>query len=501
MAQAIKAAPSGSVKIDLPNLMVPPRAYQANDVAWMLAARQGIIGSGVGTGKTILAISLASYLKDRGQLRGMVVLLPKQAGVLPRQWAAEITRFDPRLRPVIAEGRDRRDRLAKVAGPWDVLLMNYEAARNEVGRLSELLPPERANVLYCDEASAFRNPGTKTHFLVSTLAPRFPFRFAVTGTPIETGVEDLYGICSGMGGEDLVGNAVRFRREFCITERVEFRVAGGMKRSKVVVVGYKNLDVLRARLDPFTIRRTMDDPEVAAEMPDLVSRTVRVPMLRAQAAEYQRVRSAAVSGGALTFTEASSRFMRLLAISDGLRTGDPDAADVSGKSDYLLELLTNGPFRHEKVLVFSRFVRSLRPLAARLEAAGIGYGMFIGGSHMTDAARMSDVDRFREDPNCRVLLATSAVERGLNLQVARAVVFYGIVSNPSRLEQIVGRIRRLSSTHSSVYAITLLSAGTVEEGLWDAAVERNAVADHYWEEESVLFERLGADRLMQLIRG
>jgi SNF2 family DNA or RNA helicase len=90
---------------------------------------------------------------------------------------------------------------------------------------------------------------------------------------------------------------------------------------------------------------------------------------------------------------------------------------------------------------------------------------------------------------------------GLNLQTARVLVFYGMLPNPARMEQILGRIRRAGSPYANVAAITLISQGTVEEGIYDVILERNAVKDVFWREESVLFEQLGEERLVQLIRG
>lgn len=507
LAAQIKAAPAGAVKISFPNMAVQPWDYQRNDIAWCLAQRCGIIGSEVGTGKTILALGIASYLKDRGGFRGMVVMMPKQGGVLPRQWGEELAKFTPNLKVVSVARRkslDRHKRLDVYQEDWDVLIVNYETARNDTEFLKKLFARTRPSVLFCDEASAFRDSSSLTARMLKSISRHFEYRFASTGTPIQTNVQDLHGICSSMGWSELVGTKAEFQQRYLIRRQVEF-FAGGMRRKKWVVIGYRNLDILRNIIAPWFIRRTLGEPEVAKRIPTVVPFVFRLPMRPEQGKLYDVTEDgifAEIENGQIVtgYVDALAKFSKLAAIADGTQTYNAEMRDHSAKSDWLLEKL-QGSMAGEKVLVFSRFVRSVRPLEARLQAAGIGYGLFLGGDHMTEEQRFEDVRRFKEDPECRVLLATQAVEMGLNLQVARVLVFYSMLPNPARMEQVLGRIRRAGSPYANVAAITLLSEGTVEEKLYDVTLERNAVKDVFWEEESVLFEQLGADRIMQLIRG
>ncbi len=504
LAARIKAAPAGAVNIDFSMMDQQPWDYQSNDVAWMLAQKEGIVGSEVGTGKTVYAIAAASYLKEHGEFRGMVVMMPKMAGVLPQQWGEELQKFAPDLVVVHGRGKDKADRIKAYGSSWDVLLINYEAARNDAQYLDRLFERMQPSILYCDEASSFRNGSSKTARLIRRINTHFEYKFAVTGTPMQTNLEDLHGICSSLGWTELVGTKAWFQRQYLIRQQESYYVKG-MERKKWVTVGYKNLSHLRGVLMPWFIRRTLDEPEVAKRIPAVVPFVFHVPMRPEQQRLYnltQRGILAEISGGQVKtgYISALQKFSKLSAIADGTRTFNAEAQDHSAKSDWLLAQLT-GSMAGEKVLVFSRFVRSIRPLEERLRKAGIGYGLFLGGDHQSHAERMEDIRRFKEDDDCKVLLATQAVEMGLNLQVARVLVFYSILPNPKRMEQILGRIRRAGSPYANVAAITLLSAGTVEEGLYDSVLERNAVADVFWEEESVLFERLGTDRLMQLIRG
>jgi len=503
MAARIKALPSDNVTISFPSMEMQPWAYQKQDIAWMLAQKNGLIGSEVGTGKTILAIGVASYLKQKGRFNGMVVLMPKMAGILPEQWEAELTKFAPDLLVVHGRGKDKKDRIESYGKPWDVLLLNYEAGRNDVDQLDAILKRRNPTVLYCDEASAFRNGYSKTARLVKVIAKNFEYRYAATGTPMQTNLNDLHGICSSMGWTDLVGTKAWFQRQYIVLNKVQF-YARGSQRTKYEVVGYKNLTQLRNVLEPWFIRRTLAEPEVSKNIPAVVPFVFRLPMRAEQVRLYRTTQQgivAEIENGevSMSYVDAMQRYSKLAAVADGTRTYNRYAEDHSAKSDWLMNAL-QGSMAGEKVLVFSRFVRSVRPLQERMDKAGIGYGLFLGGDHQTQEERKEDIRRFKEDPDCRVLIATQAVEMGLNLQVARVLVFYSTLSNPKRMEQILGRIRRAGSPYSNVAAITLLSAGTIEEGLYNMAEERNALADALWEEESVLFEQIGAERMHQLVR-
>jgi SNF2 family DNA or RNA helicase len=345
---------------------------------------------------------------------------------------------------------------------------------------------------------------------VRAISPLFEYRYAVTATPIQNDLENIHGICEAIGMGSVVGNLAWFRRAFCIRERVQFWVktrTGSARRSKTITTGYRNLDQLRDMLSPWFVRRKRTDPEVAKHLPLVQSVVVRPALTRRQGAAYagllRGIQVELRDGRAKPrYVDTVAKFSRLLAVSDGLQTLDPEMVDESGKSDWLLDRLQNAPdWAGEKVIVFSRFARSVEPIARRLTKAGISYAKFMGTSWQSEEGRSADLQRFLTDPECRVLLATAAIEMGLNLQVARIMVFYGIIPNPKRLEQIMGRIQRAGSPFSSVMAFTLIAGDTVEGDLWDSVIERNAVADYFWQEESGLFEKLGNDRLLQLIQG
>jgi SNF2 family DNA or RNA helicase len=127
----------------------------------------------------------------------------------------------------------------------------------------------------------------------------------------------------------------------------------------------------------------------------------------------------------------------------------------------------------------------------------VGLVKVVGGQSSEE--RQTQIDRFWRDPECRVLVGTSAVERSLNLQVSQRLVFVDLHLNPARVTQIVGRIRRGGSRFRHVYVYNLLAEDTQEDGYKDVLETRQALADYVFDDESDLFDKLEPAALLQLI--
>ena len=500
LAARLREVSASSVGIDFPSLAVQPWEFQRQDIAIMLAQRWAYIFSDVGTGKTLLGIGAISFLKDRSRLAGgALVLMPKMGGVLLEQWGRELARFAPGLRVgTVLDCRSAAEREEVYRSRWDVLLVNYEAFRRDHFCLQAVLGARGPALLFCDEASVFRNSSAQISRAIRQIAHLFEFRFAVTGTPIQTRLEDLWGISFALRMEEIVGSKKDFLERYVVRRRRPFWISrGGVRRRcwKTEVVGYRNVSELRERLRPWVIRRTLSEPEVGRHIPEVVPFVVRVPLTDLQAAVYRRLaRSQRLEPGS-----AFNLYQERLAVADGLRTYDADMSDSSAKSSWFMEALDT-QLANEKVVVFSRFVRSIWPLVERLRRRGVEYELYIGGGHQSRERRAAGFRRFQEDPGCRVLIATQAMEMGVDLGTARVMVFYSSLPNPARMEQLLGRIRRAGNPFPKVVAVTLLSKGTVEEAVYDSLIARNAIREGFLREDSVLYESLSARDLVRFMR-
>lgn len=143
---------------------------------------------------------------------------------------------------------------------------------------------------------------------------------------------------------------------------------------------------------------------------------------------------------------------------------------------------------------------SITAFQDRMDKAGIGY-VTIWGNEPDKVKRQQDIDRFWNDPGCRVLVGTQAIEQSLNLQCARHLINVDMILNPARMEQLAGRIRRDGSAFSTVYVHNLLTLDTQEERYIPLLEREQALIDTVWDENSELFESLTPLALLTLISG
>ncbi len=179
--------------------------------------------------------------------------------------------------------------------------------------------------------------------------------------------------------------------------------------------------------------------------------------------------------------------------------GEPDLPGTSVKLDWTEQAIVDGDLSDEpKVVVFSHFVKTARALVDRLTMRRIGVGL-ISGDDTRRQARTATMRRFWEDPSCRVLVGTDAIEQGLNLQIAKVLINLDQIMNPARMQQLAGRIRRDGSAHRSVYVHNLLTNETQEEGYMNVLSREQALADYVWGETNDLFEALSPLAMLELI--
>ena len=178
---------------------------------------------------------------------------------------------------------------------------------------------------------------------------------------------------------------------------------------------------------------------------------------------------------------------------------EPDGAGRSVKLDWIENQLTN-EWADEKIVVFIKNIGLFEAFQRRLEKHKIGAALIRGGGeYSSNEYRDAQISKFWEDPKCRVLIGTSALERSLNLQVSNKIIFVDQHLNPARMAQLVGRIKRAGSAHKHVFTYNLLTVDTQEERYMDILATRQALADYVWGETNELFEQLDPVALLELI--
>lgn len=486
---------------------------------WLWLARKGLVADPTGSGKTGCVAGLFAILSETGELgrpnggsryagRALVVCEPSAM----RQWQRELRRMVPGLITELAEGT-LRQRSDKYASPWDVLIIGHQMLLRD----HEVLRNIGITILVSDDVDPIRHSETKTASAIKRIGqdnPNCSRIVILNATPLQKRLLELYDTLSQIGGyeEHRLGRRSRFERRYLIKEPTEIwtysqATKRAVKRRMMQVVGHRHLDEFQEKIAPMVLRRSLDqidDVELPAIQPENVWLTLHPEQRRAYESLQQNVLSLS-RGASANRVIARNKLLYGQQICEGLAfLGDEDGSDTSIKFDWLMDKLTgdwsgetdNDP--GEKAVVFVQFKAGLRALAARFSEAGIDHEI-IWGEERRPKIRDAALERFREDPACRVLLGTSAIEKSLNLQIARHLVNVDQLPNPARMTQLAGRVRRQGSRFRTVYVHNLLTIDTHEERTLAMLEHEAALASVVWQEEDALFRSLTPMQLMALI--
>ena len=442
------------------------RSYQADARGWLefldVAGLGGCLAMDMGLGKTPTV--LAHLLATRGQGPVLVVAPPAVLG----NWAAEAARFTPDLGVRVHHGTDRAtaDELAEEVAGADVLLTTYATAVRDVDALAGV---EWHRVIV-DEAQTIKNPASETAQQLRRLRARS--RVALTGTPIENGLGDLWSILD-FTNPGLVGPRPVFIEQLS-------KANGGRPGDAA----------LRALNGLLVFRRSKAEPEIAAELPDKIDELDHCGMTPEQIGLYQAVLDRLVPTGSVqaeSEEDAAARKGQILAAITALKQiCDHPAAYLhddreplegrSGKLTRLNELLDAIFEAGERVLIFTHFATWGERLAAYLaERTSLPIACYHGG--LTRTVRDRLVREFQEGSGPGALvLSIKAGGSGLNLTAANHVVLYDRWWNPAVEDQARDRAWRIGQKNA-VVSHRLVCPGTVDERVEEVVAGKRLIAD------------------------
>ncbi|MCV2352563.1 DEAD/DEAH box helicase [Paucibacter sp. B2R-40] len=462
-----------------PGLRAELRSYQMEGFAWMTRlARAGLgacLADDMGLGKTVQTLAL---LIDRAELGPALVLAPTS---VCGNWLEEAATFAPGLgATVYGEDADRAGLIA-AAGPGDVLVVSYALAQID----GDLFANKQWATLVMDEAQALKNAATKRAKSVAEF--KADFRLALSGTPVENRLADLWSIMN-LINPGLLGSAAQFSERFA-TPIEKHQDAPARQR-------------LRRLVSPFLLRRTKTQV-----LQDLPARTEIVHLVQPSSEEksflealrrsaQDAVASAAKNGQAAPM-QVLAELMRLRRAACDPRLVAPELGLVGsklGEFERIVRELVDGS---HKALVFSQFTDFLKILAERLDSMGVKY-QYLDGS--TPAAeRTKRVAAFQRGEGEVFLISLKAGGFGLNLTMADYVLIVDPWWNPAAEDQATGRAHRMGQKRP-VTVYRLVTAGSVEERIIDLHRDKRGLADGILEgqEEATV---LDAQALAALLRG
>jgi hypothetical protein len=468
-----------------PGLATPPRAYQKIGVDWLLCLVQnrlgGLLCDDMGLGKTLQVLALMVVLLERGEAaEPFLVACP--TSVLSH-WRNQIQRHAPGLRPVVHHGTQRR--LPNDLKAGDVLLTSYGVLRRDAEALSGV--PFALAVF--DEAQNLKNRGTQAWQVADHLVA--DVKLGLTGTPIENALGELKAlfdlVLPGYLGSD-AGFEQRYGRE----ERQADR-----------------LGELRRVISPFVLRRLKSAvlDELPEKIEDVRTCTLSDDQVRlyrgavdGRGAELAREIEAAADGH-LPYIHVFALLSLLKKICDhpALAIGDLGRAGelVSGKWELYREILGECLESGHKVVVFTQFLGMIELMARHLEGLGVGFVQLTGAS----VRRGEIVDRFNQDPDCRVFLGSlKAGGTGIDLVGGSAVIHYDRWWNAAKEDQATDRVYRLGQRRA-VQVFKLVTEGTLEEKI-AALIEkkRQMMASIVQADSPELAKIFTRDELLDMLR-
>lgn len=424
------------------NLRGNLREYQKTGYNWLKALDYlgfgGILGDEMGLGKTLQTI--AFILSSKGSKS--LIVAPTS---LVYNWVSEFEKFAPDLRVAAVNGsKEEREEIIKDLDKFDVLITTYNLLKRDLDCYSAL------QFSYCilDEAQYIKNSSSQNAIAVKEIKART--RFALSGTPIENSLMELWSIFDFIMPGYLYDEkifSVRFHKR--------------LKEEPVVI---KELNRL---VKPFILRRRKS--EVIKELPDKIEKTLVVNMEEEQKKVYKAYANYAVELIEKKVKEAEFENSRIEILSYITKLRqlclDPSVlmneySGGSGKLEALVELLHQSIEEGHRVLVFSQFTSVLKNIGKRLNFEGIGFS-YLDGS-ISSEKRMSLVKGFNDGENSVFLISLKAGGTGLNLTSADVVIHFDPWWNPAVEEQATDRAHRIGQKNV-VEVVKIIAKGTIEE--------------------------------------
>ena len=465
------------------------RGYQQAGLTWLAGMESLPLGAcladDMGLGKTVQIIALLEHIAQReyeAQLEDL-----KQEGADPASseasdvpapriralvicptslignWERELNRFAPDLSVLVHHGPSRAARMSHLADV-DIVVTSYGLVARDRAMLGE----GDWDVLVFDEAQSVKNPDTEQARAVRSLRGRF--RVALTGTPIENRLLELWAILDLLN-PGLLGSAAAFNKRF----------AGPIER----IGDEQAATTLRHITRPFLLRRVKHDPEIIPDLPDKQEQTIHCTLTPEQAALYQTITEQALSD--VRHRDGIARRGAVLALltrlkqvcnhpAQALRETDTALGGRSGKLDRLESMLGEVVDEGDRALVFTQYAQMGGLLARHLpEELGCEVLYLHGG--VPRAKREELVARFQDggDDPIIFVLSLKVGGLGLNLMGASHVFHYDRWWNPAVEDQATDRTHRIGQTRR-VQVHKLVCAGTLEERIAQVIDEKRALA-------------------------
>ncbi|MBB6454485.1 SNF2 family DNA or RNA helicase [Salirhabdus euzebyi] len=457
------------------NLQAEMRSYQKVGFQWLKALNHyrfgGILADDMGLGKTLQTIAL--LLSDveansRTNRNPAIVISPAS---LVYNWKSEFSKFAPSLSVRIISGtKIEREQLLQDISDVDVIITSYPLVRQDVKLYSSL----EFSTCILDEAQAIKNDTTKTAKAVKSI--RAGNRFALSGTPIENSLDELWSLFDAI-------------------------LPGYFPNKK----GFNSIpqDQISRMSRPFILRRLKKD--VLKELPDKIETVHTSELTKEQKQLYvgylekiQNEASEAIASEGFQKSRikilAGLTRLRQLCCHPSLFIENYEGE--SGKLNQLLDMIDYAIANKQRILIFSQFASMLKIINEKLALEG--YHCFYLDGQTPSQKRVEMAERFNQGENDIFLISLKAGGTGLNLTGADTVILYDLWWNPAVEEQAAGRAHRMGQK-KVVQVYRLISEGTIEEKIYSLQQKKRELIENIIQPGETMFSSLSENEIMELL--
>ncbi|SDN75103.1 DEAD/DEAH box helicase [Alkalicoccus daliensis] len=449
------------------------RDYQKTGYQWMTSLDYygfgGILADDMGLGKTLQTITFLAGKLQRQQVKHPALIICPSSVIY--NWKKEIERFAPGLSSIIITGsKAERDKQFEEMHHYDICITSYPVIRRD----EALYNSRRFSTLILDEAQYVKNASTKTAKAVRAIESGTSY--ALSGTPIENSLEELYSI---------------------------FRIVlPGMFPQKEKFRNMPEQEIAK-RIRPFVLRR--QKKEVLTELPDKLETVEYTDMTQEQKALYlgqlQLLRNEA--SDAIKRNSWQENRMQILAGLTRLRQicchpgmFVQDYEGGSDKLERLMEYTDEARKNGHRIVVFSQFTKMLSIMKERFDKSGADYFYLDGSTPARD--RLDMADRFNEGEKEMFLVSLKAGGTGLNLTGGDTVILFDSWWNPAVEDQAADRVYRFGQKRV-VQVTKMITTGTIEEKIHELQEKKRNLLDRVVQSGETMLSSLGKEEIEELL--
>lgn len=469
-----------------PKLNAELRTYQKIGYKWLRTLEQykmgGILADDMGLGKTIqlLAVILSYVQKNKGNVKPSIIICPSS---LALNWYNEIQKFTSTLKALVISG-DYLERKRKIEeiGKYQVIITSYDSLKRDI----DLYKNYCFKYVVADEAQYIKNNNTKNSKAIKTINAET--KFALTGTPIENSLSELWSIFDFI----MPGYLYKYKK---FKELYE-----------TPIIKEQNEDVmnkLKKQIEPFVLRRTKG--EVLTELPDKTVTILNNEMSEEQYNIYMSYMAQArkeimsqidINGFEKSQIKILSLLMRLRQICCHPKLFLREYEGESSKLNQCIEIIQDAVLGGHKILLFSSYTSMFEIIEEKLKNIGVKYLKLTGQTKVGE--RIELVDKFNTNENIKVfLISLKAGGTGLNLTGADMVIHYDPWWNLSAENQATDRTYRIGQKRN-VQVYKLITKNSIEEKIYELQQKKAKLIDNMLSTDATFINKLSKDDILAL---